>query len=111
MKQIWLVSSLSLLASLKAAAEPFRVAEFDQKVLPMVERYCMGCHDRATAEGDFDLESFLTPAAMLANRKPWEKVVKQLKADAMPPDGKKRPAVAEREGGIGEACRCWRATG
>jgi hypothetical protein len=67
------------------AAEPFRVAEFDQKVLPMVERYCMGCHDTATAEGDFDLEPFLTPAAMLANRKPWEKVLKQLKADAMPP--------------------------
>jgi hypothetical protein len=38
MKQIWLVSSLSLLASLKAAAEPFRVEEFDRKVLPMVER-------------------------------------------------------------------------
>ena len=79
------------------AAEPFRASEFDQKVLPMVERYCLGCHDAATAEGDFDLESFLTPAAMLANRKPWEKVVKQLKAGAMPPDGKKRPAVAQRE--------------
>ena len=56
------------------AAEPFRVAEFDQKVLPMVERYCMGCHDTATAKGDFDLEPLLTPDAMLANRKPWEKV-------------------------------------
>ena len=101
MKRIWLVSSISLLAVLKAAAaEPFRVEEFDRKVLPMVERYCIGCHDTATAEGDFDLESFLTPAAMLANRKPWEKVVKQLKAGAMPPDGKKRPAVAERESAI-----------
>ena len=76
------------------------MAEFDQKVLPMVERYCMGCHDTATAEGDFDLEPFLTPAAMLANRKPWEKVLKQLKADAMPPDGKKRPAAAQREDAV-----------
>jgi len=81
-------------------AEPFRVEEFDQKVLPMVEKYCIDCHDAATAEGDFDLEAFLTPTAMLANRKPWEKVLKQLKADAMPPDGKKRPAVAQRESAI-----------
>lgn len=45
------------------SAEPFRVVEFDQKVLPMVERYCIGCHDTATAKGDFDLGPFLTPAA------------------------------------------------
>jgi hypothetical protein len=44
------------------AAEPFRDAEFDQKVQPLVERYGMGCHDTATAGGDFDLESFLAPA-------------------------------------------------
>ena len=82
------------------AAEPFHVAEFDQKVLPMIERYCIDCHDSSTAKGDFDLEAFLTPAAMLANRKPWEKALKQLKAGAMPPDGKKRPADAERESAI-----------
>jgi len=88
----WFCSALS--------AEPFRVEEFDQKVLPMVEKYCIDCHDDATAEGDFDLEPFLTPAALLANRKPWEKVLRQLKADAMPPDGKKRPADAERDAAV-----------
>jgi hypothetical protein len=88
----WICSALS--------AEPFQVEEFDQKVLPMVERYCIDCHDTATAEGDFDLEPFLTPAAMLANRKPWEKVLKQLRAEAMPPDGKKRPADADREAAV-----------
>lgn len=89
-----------LAASSVLAAEPFREKEFEQKVLPMVERYCMDCHDAATAEGDFDLEPFLTRGAMLANRKPWEKVLKQLKADAMPPDGKKRPEAAEREAAV-----------
>ena len=83
-----------------AVAEPFRVAEFDEKVLPMVERYCIGCHDTDTAKGDFDLEPFLTPGAVLANRKPWAKVLKQLKAGAMPPDGKKQPADAEREAAV-----------
>jgi hypothetical protein len=79
------------------SAEPFRLAEFDEKVLPMVERYGIGCHDTDTAKGDFDLEPFLTPGAVLANRKPKAKVLKQLKARAMPPDGKEQTADAERE--------------
>lgn len=82
------------------AEEPFLAADFDKKVLPLVQRYCIRCHDTDTAEGTVDFEPFLTPTAMLANRKPWEKALKQLKADAMPPDGKKRPTEAEREAAI-----------
>jgi hypothetical protein len=100
MHRALLIGFVFLAACSVLAAEPFRAEEFEHKVLPMVARYCMDCHDTATAEGDFDLERFLTPGAVLANRKPWEKVLKQLKAGAMPPDGKKRPEVAQREEAI-----------
>ncbi|MGB3117653.1 MAG: hypothetical protein WBE58_02455 [Verrucomicrobiales bacterium] len=63
----------------------------------MVERYCLPCQYTATPKDGLDLESFLSLEAMLENCKLWEKVLKQLKADAIPPDGKNRPTEAERE--------------
>jgi len=64
---------------------------FHEQLLPFVDAHCIDCHDSRVSEGGIDLEPFLTLDELLAEREPWEKVLKQLRAGAMPPDGEPRP--------------------
>jgi hypothetical protein len=65
-----------------------------QPPLPLLERFCVKCHDAETKKGGVDLESFLQKDAA-AHPEVWEGVVKQLNARHMPPVGKNRPSEAE----------------
>ncbi len=64
---------------------------FAKVVLPFVDTHCLECHDSLVSEGGIDLEPFLSLDDLLAQREPWEKVLKQMRAGAMPPDEKPRP--------------------
>lgn len=82
-------------------AEGFQPQRYAQEVKPFVEKYCLGCHRGADAEGGFDLSGFATAEQVLNHRRPWQRVLRQLKVDAMPPDGEPRPGAAERQAVIG----------
>lgn len=70
---------------------------FEGRVLPFVENHCLECHDALESEGGIDLEPFFTIEEVLGERDTWTKVLKQLRAAAMPPDGEPRPGAAEQE--------------
>ena len=61
--------------------------EFRRIVSPFVTKYCVECHNDEDSEGNTNLSQFKSLDQLLADRKPWEKVLRQLKAGAMPPDG------------------------
>lgn len=67
---------------------------FAKTILPFLDAHCLECHDSLQTEGGIDLEPFLTAEHVLAERAPWEKVLKQLRARAMPPDDEPRPDAA-----------------
>ena len=58
--------------------------------LPLVEEYCVSCHDEDKKKGNLALD---TVAAHDVAQHPdvWEKVVRKLRARQMPPIGKERP--------------------
>ncbi|MDH3746477.1 MAG: DUF1587 domain-containing protein, partial [Acidobacteriota bacterium] len=71
--------------------------EFDQKVLPLLERHCLDCHDTATTEGELDLERFANLAAVRRDPKTWQHVVEQLENGEMPPKKKDRQQPSSEE--------------
>ena len=69
---------------------------FKTTILPMVETYCLDCHDDVEAMGDLSFESLARPEQVLENRDAWVKAFKLLSISGMPPaEKKKRPTRAE----------------
>ena len=56
----------------------------------LVDRYCVSCHNDRLETGGFSLES-LDVANVAAHPEAWEKVVRKLRAGAMPPRPRPRP--------------------
>ena len=88
----------ALLAASSALAKPKAdLATYEKEVLPLLEAYCMDCHDADTKKGRFDLENLvpdiLTDDDVLER---WRLVEEQLHFGDMPPEKKKQPDVAER---------------
>ncbi len=93
---IWTAAFLLAIDPSFARAEPLDLTGFERQVLPLVKQHCFKCHNAEEAEGEVDLARFATAEELLAERKLWHKVVKQLKAGAMPPDGEPRPDRAQQ---------------
>jgi len=77
------------------AAKP-DVQGYQKLVLPLIENYCMDCHDEETSKGDLSLEGIegnLVSGSALAR---WEKILHQLELGQMPPKKKPQPTTAER---------------
>ena len=71
-----------------ATGQPATAGEVDGQVL--VERYCVTCHNDRLETGGFSLEA-LDVADVAAHPEAWEKVVRKLRAGAMPPRPRPRP--------------------
>ena len=87
--------AIACAAPSSAADAAFRPQGFAEHIEPLVRRYCADCHAAGEAEGELSLDRFRSAADVLADRKPWQKVLKQLQAGAMPPDGAARPSADE----------------
>lgn len=96
MRWAYLLVLLGVAAHQAPAAEPFTLEQFDTRVLPFVKKHCWACHNADEAEGGLDLSRYQKVDDLLADRKPWQRVVRQLKAGAMPPEGRKRPDEKDR---------------
>lgn len=62
-------------------------------------RYCIDCHDAASATGGLDLETILS-ADFARQAGTWEAVVRRLRARQMPPKGKDRPDEPSYESAV-----------
>lgn len=62
----------------------------------LLDRYCTGCHNDAEYAGDLSLDG-LTPEAVAAKPEIFEKVVRKLHGDVMPPPTEPRPSAAEAD--------------
>ena len=54
-------------------------------VVPLLDQYCLGCHDSQSKEGELDLERFEKLDDLRADAGVWERVVAQLEDGEMPP--------------------------
>jgi len=71
-------------------------ADYDARVRPLMQRYCLGCHSTAKHKGGMDFEQFDSISQARKHVKPWQAVIEQLETEQMPPEEKPQPTPAER---------------
>lgn len=86
---IFLVSSFSAIAE--------DLPEFTKLVQPLLQEYCIGCHDAENPERGIDLGGLRSWQDI--EQKPYllEKIISVLRKNEMPPEDVKQPTLAERE--------------
>ena len=70
-------------------------ATFQADVVPVLAKYCTGCHGAEKAKGGLNLAAFTEEGAARAQRKLWERVHEYLDGGVMPPEGRPQPTRAE----------------
>jgi hypothetical protein len=75
-----------------AAADRFR-----EKVRPILDQYCYGCHGYGASEGNRTLDEFASDEAMLDDTKLWWAVLKNVRSHMMPPADEEQPTPEERD--------------
>ena len=87
------------MASLQGAAFAAGASriDFDRNVQPVLKRYCYSCHGNGKSKGDVTLDQWPDEAALVADRKTWETVVRVVQNHEMPPDKKPQPTARERD--------------
>jgi hypothetical protein len=92
------VVMIPTLVSLLLSADPTPPPSdtvFVREISPFLATYCHSCHNPKKEAGELDLTRYRTEADILRDRKTWSQVVRQLKAGAMPPAGRRRPPESE----------------
>src|SRR5262245_30953015 len=97
----WLASS----AALSRAAEPAAVPDFNEKVSPIFQKYCVGCHNEKDKEGQLVLEKYASVlaggehgAVIVPGKADESRLILVLtgKAEpAMPPEDNEKPTADE----------------
>ena len=69
----------------QAQATQAHAAEFQQDVLPVLAKSCLGCHSEKAQAGKLNLEPLRDPATTATHTDVWQKVLDKVSAGAMPP--------------------------
>ena len=87
------VAFLSVAQAKPASAGPQGTPETEGTEQALVNRYCLGCHNDQALRGGLSLEG--TALERVADHEAlWERVLRKLRAGAMPPNGSPRPDSA-----------------
>lgn len=71
-------------------------AQYRETIKPVLETYCFDCHANGSAEGDLAFDR-ATVSNLVGDLDLWWRVLKNVRADIMPPVGNDSPTPAERE--------------
>ena len=77
------------------AAEPPKPS-YSSDVLPIVKKYCAECHGSDEPEAGISFAKYADEAALLKDRKTWERCFEVISQGAMPPADSPQPTAEER---------------
>ncbi|CAM2781239.1 DUF1592 domain-containing protein [Rariglobus hedericola] len=69
---------------------------FNRRIQPFLNRTCYECHDSGSRKGDFALDRLSLPVPQSDSREAWERVLRHVSNNLMPPADATQPAPAER---------------
>jgi hypothetical protein len=69
---------------------------FHERVEPILERYCYGCHGYGASEGGHAFDEFKSDKDLVGNIKLWQLVIKNVRSHIMPPPEELQPTNDER---------------
>ena len=97
-RKCWIVLPLWLAMAFGSTEVRAQGAPDAAKVIVLfVEKHCVQCHGAKKPKGDVSLDAFKDEASILKARKTWMRVLDQLHAGEMPPQGRPKPAFDEAE--------------
>lgn len=70
--------------------------EFEEKVVPLVAKFCFKCHGPEKKKGDLDFTEFKTQEQAAAHPEVWQNAVERLNAFEMPPEKSPQPSFEEK---------------
>ncbi len=70
--------------------------QFQGEIQPILQQYCLDCHNAEKHKGDLDLSRFKTLDAIFAEPEIWEGVIEQIHLGEMPPKDKPQPKPDDR---------------
>jgi hypothetical protein len=71
-------------------------ADYEKKIVPLLENYCFDCHAEGISKGDFSMDKFKDLSGHLADREHWLAIWHNLRSQIMPPSDKDQPSTEER---------------
>ena len=86
---------LLLPASRLFAAETAVADHYRQQIKPLLTQYCGDCHTDGESKGHVAFDTFKSEAALAADHDLWLRVIKNVRANLMPPDKKPKPSPEE----------------
>ena len=69
---------------------------YRETIQPILASYCYECHADGSSEGDLSLEANASDEELIANREKWWAVLKNVRADIMPPSDAEQPTADEK---------------
>ena len=75
---------------------------YSKEVAPLLEKYCLSCHNSAAAEGGVVLDGFRNEVSATEQRSLLLRVADNLRSESMPPEGEPRPDATDLE-----IINCW----
>lgn len=73
-----------------------QVDAFDGRVVGVLESYCADCHLDGAEEGGVTLDALVDPDTTAGEKKLWDRALKQLRHDLMPPRDMDQPTAEEQ---------------
>jgi hypothetical protein len=70
---------------------------YNQRILPLLQKFCYDCHGDGTDKGDFALDEYPEYSKMISDKVMWDHARQQLVTHVMPPENKDKPSLPERD--------------
>jgi len=76
--------------------EPSPEVVFNRRIQPFLSATCYECHDSSARKGDFAIDLLARPSPQADSREAWERVLRHVTQNIMPPVDAPQPAPAAR---------------
>lgn len=78
-------------------AQGSRKVDFAKDVKPALQKFCLGCHSGKNAPANLDLSIARSDTDLQKNDKDWERVIRALQSNHMPPETAAQPSQEQRD--------------